>query len=125
MIKHAIANKIDADILDEKYGVANIGCQLKMLMWRAFIAKYKVSLRINHHFKCVFIQNIIILFQDTFFLALNTSQNLMTALIFGLVYIRYPRLSSGRFQIQIAIVKFSFVLTVIIQNFVRRKGMSI
>ena len=25
---------------------------------------------------------------------LNTSQNIMTALIFGLVYIRYPRLSS-------------------------------
>lgn len=72
LIKEATANKVSVDVLDEKYGVASVGMQLKMLMWRASIAKYK----------------------DTFFLMLNTSQNIMTALIFGLVYIRYPRLSS-------------------------------
>ena len=47
MIKEATANKVSGDILDEKYGVAGIGMQLKMLMWRAFIAKYKVKLLRN------------------------------------------------------------------------------
>ena len=43
MIKEAIANKVSAAVLDEKYGVASVGMQLKMLMWRASIAKYKVK----------------------------------------------------------------------------------
>ena len=43
MIKEATANKVDAAVLDEKYGVASVGMQLKMLMWRASIAKYKVK----------------------------------------------------------------------------------
>ena len=42
MIKEATANKVSESVLDEKYGVASIGMQLKMLMWRASIAKYKV-----------------------------------------------------------------------------------
>ena len=43
MIKEATANKVSASVLDEKYGVASIGMQLRMLMWRASIAKYKVK----------------------------------------------------------------------------------
>ena len=42
MIKEVTANKVSESVLDEKYGVASIGMQLKMLMWRASIAKYKV-----------------------------------------------------------------------------------
>ena len=49
MIKEAIANKANEDVFDEKYGVAGIGMQLKMLMWRAFIAKYKVNHLQNRH----------------------------------------------------------------------------
>ena len=43
MIKEATAGKVRESVLDEKYGVASIGMQLKMLMWRASIAKYKVQ----------------------------------------------------------------------------------
>ena len=43
MIKEATAGKVREPVLDEKYGVASIGMQLKMLMWRASIAKYKVQ----------------------------------------------------------------------------------
>ena len=43
MIKEATANKVSESVLDEKYGVASIGMQLKMLLWRASIAKYKVQ----------------------------------------------------------------------------------
>ena len=43
LIKEATANKVSESVLDEKYGVASIGMQLKMLMWRASIAKYKVQ----------------------------------------------------------------------------------
>ena len=48
MIKDATANKVTEDIFDEKYGVACIGLQLKMLMWRAYIARYKVNSHQNH-----------------------------------------------------------------------------
>ena len=48
MIKDATANKVTEDIFDEKYGVAGIGLQLKMLMWRAYIARYKVNSHQNH-----------------------------------------------------------------------------
>ena len=51
MIKDATANKVTEDIFDEKYGVADIGMQLKMLMWRAFIVKYKVNSHQNHFLK--------------------------------------------------------------------------
>ena len=33
-------------------------------------------------------------FKDTFNLMLNTSQNIILAVIFGMIYIRYPRLNS-------------------------------
>ena len=54
MIKEAIANKASEDIFDEKYGVAGIGMQLKMLMWRAYIAKYQVSKLLKITIKIIF-----------------------------------------------------------------------
>ena len=47
MIKEATANKA-------KYGVAGIGMQLKMLMWRAYIAKYQVSKLLKITIKIIF-----------------------------------------------------------------------
>ena len=43
MIKDATANKVSGDVFDDKYGTAGIGMQLKMLMWRDYIARYKVN----------------------------------------------------------------------------------
>lgn len=51
------------------YSPPTLAVQLKVLMWRAAIAKYK----------------------DKFILLLQLQQNLMTALIFGLVFLRVPR----------------------------------
>ena len=53
------------------YSPPTLAVQLKVLMWRAAIAKYK----------------------DKFILLLQLQQNLMTALIFGLVFLRVPRRS--------------------------------
>ena len=50
MIKEATANKVSASVLDEKYGMAYIGMQLRMLLWRASIAKYKVKVRRKDQF---------------------------------------------------------------------------
>ena len=52
MINDATASKVTEDIFDEKYGVAGIDLQLKMLMWRAYIARYKVISHQNNSTTC-------------------------------------------------------------------------
>ena len=100
MIKDATANKVTEDIFDEKYGVAGIGLQLKMLMWRAYIARYKVNSHQNHFLPGWSYRSVKQLIQlRSKYIHQNFLLEMIYVLIagvlcFGLTYIRYPRLNS-------------------------------
>ena len=69
LIKSTLATLPNANLFNGKHSQPGLGIQYKMLFWRAFKAKY----------------------QDIAMLGLQVQQNLVTALIFGLVFLRVPR----------------------------------
>ena len=69
LIKASVANASSDNILRGQHSKPGLSTQLKMLFWRAAKAKY----------------------QDKVLLRLQLQQNLTTALIFGLVFLRVPR----------------------------------
>ena len=69
LIKASVANASSDNILRGAHSKPGLSTQLKMLFWRAAKAKY----------------------QDKVLLRLQLQQNLATALIFGLVFLRVPR----------------------------------
>ena len=93
-IKESSSSERADNILMEQNNFANLGLQLEMLMWRAGKAKYMVRFPINDAFWYLTISSDQFPIQDTSYLLMYTFQNVMTGLIFGLLYLRYPRLSS-------------------------------
>ena len=87
------SNETTKEFLNAQYNVADMSLQLKMLIWRAAKAKYMVRLLQQCIESMPSTLNQYEL-KDSSYIMMNKFQNFTTGLIYGLIFIRYPRLST-------------------------------